>query len=61
LELFRRNFQPSVTLEKPYAMVALNVIAAATDEEAKQMATSQVYDHSARLRSYEIVADIWKS
>jgi luciferase family oxidoreductase group 1 len=131
LELYRRNFQPSKALEKPYAMVALNVIAAATDEEAKRLATSQhqaflrlvrgmpgqlqppvdsmeglwtaqekaalearlggsiignpetvkskldafldstradelmihtmVYDHSARLRSYEIVADIWKS
>jgi luciferase family oxidoreductase group 1 len=131
LELYRRNFRPSETLEKPYAMVALNVIAAATDEEAKRMATSQhqaflrlvrgmpgqlqppvdsmeglwtvqekaalevrlggsiigspetvksqlnafmestradelmihtmVYDYSARLRSYEIVADLWKS
>jgi luciferase family oxidoreductase group 1 len=130
LELYRRNFQPSEALEKPYAMVALNVIAAATGEEAKRLATSQhqsflrlvrgmpgelqppvdsmdglwtpaekaalearlggsiigdpeavkaklnafldstqadelmvhtmVYDHPARLRSYEIVADIWK-
>jgi luciferase family oxidoreductase group 1 len=131
LELYRRNFQPSEALEKPCAMVALNVIAAATDEEAKRLATSQhqaflrlirgmpgqlqppvdsmeglwtapqkaalemrlggsvignpesvksklnafldstqadelmihtmVYDHSARLRSYEIVAEVWKS
>ena len=131
LELYRRNFQPSETLEKPYAMVALNVIAAGSDEEAKRLATSQhqsflrlirgmpgrlqppvdsmeglwtpqeraalemrlggsaignpetvksklnvflestqadelmihtmVYDHSARLRSYEILADVWKS
>jgi luciferase family oxidoreductase group 1 len=131
LELYRRNFQPSETLEKPYAMVALNVIAAGSDEEAKRLATSQhqsflrlirgmpgrlqppvdsmeglwtpqeraalemrlggsaignpetvksklnvflestqadelmihtmVYDHSARLRSYEILADVRKS
>jgi luciferase family oxidoreductase group 1 len=130
LDLYRRNFQPSEALEKPYAMVALNVIAAATDDEGKRLATSQhqaflrlvrgmpgqlqppveameglwtaqekaalearlggsiignpetvksklnafiestqadelmihtmVYDHSARLRSYEIVADVWK-
>ena len=131
LELYRRNFQRSETLEKPYAMVALNVIAADADEEAKRLATSQhqaflslargmpgqlqppatsleglwtaeeraalearlggsiignpetvksrlnaflestkadelmihtmVYDHLARLRSYDIVADVWKS
>lgn len=131
LELYRRNFQQSEALEKPHAMVALNVIAAGSDEEAKRLATSQhqaflrlirgmpgqlqppvdsmeglwtapekaalemrlggsvignpetvksrlnafldstqadelmihtmVYDHSARLRSYEIVADVWKS
>jgi luciferase family oxidoreductase group 1 len=130
LELYRRNFQPSAALKQPYAMVALNVIAAASDEEAERMATSQhlsflrlvrgmpgqlqppldsmegiwtpqekaalemrlsssiignldtvraklnafldatradelmihtmVYDHSARLRSYEIVAEVWK-
>ena len=131
LEIYRRNFRPSAALEKPYAMVALNVIAATSDEEAQRLATSQhqaflrlvrgmpgklpppvdsmegiwtlqekaalemrlggsvignpetvksrlneileatqadelmihamVYDHSARLRSYEIIADIWKS
>jgi luciferase family oxidoreductase group 1 len=47
LDLYRRNFQPSEALEKPYAMVALNVIAAATDEEANRLATSQ---HQAFLR-----------
>lgn len=130
LETYRRNFRQSEALEKPYAMVALNVIAAATDEEAERLATSQhqaflrlvrgmpgqlpppvdtmeglwtaqekaalamrlggsvigspetvesrlqaileatradelmihamIYDHAARLRSYEIVADVWK-
>ncbi len=131
LALYRRNFQPSDALEKPYAMVALNVFAAETDREAQKLATSQhqsflnlirgrpgkikppvdsmdeiwtaqekalvesrvggsiigdaatvkakldkflaetnadeiminamMYDHAARIRSYEIVADVWKS
>jgi luciferase family oxidoreductase group 1 len=131
LALYRRNFQPSDALEKPHAMVALNVFAAETDADANRLATSQhqsflnlirgkpgkmqppvdsmegiwtaqekalvqsrvggsiignretvkakldqfldetnadelminamMYDHAARLRSYEIVADIWKS
>ena len=129
-EIYRRSFKPSETLEKPYAMLALNVIAAETDEEAQFLATTQfqsflrmvrgmpgqmlppvknmdeiwtpqekqlvdtriggsvigsaatvkqklekilgetesdelminamIFDHEARLRSYEIVADIWK-
>ncbi|RFU60567.1 LLM class flavin-dependent oxidoreductase [Peribacillus glennii] len=131
LELYRRSFKPSASLEKPYAMVGLNIIAADTDEEAQRLATTlqqqflnlmrgnevplqppvdnihdiasdyeiaalqnqlgtsivgspqtvkqklekfikdsnydeimaiaQVYDHNARLRSYEILADIIKS
>lgn len=128
LDLYRRSFRPSKALDKPYAMVAVNVIAADTDEEAKRLFTtiqqqflnlvrnryvplqppvenmdrlwndyekeaveqqlgssivgspetvkeklqtflddtkadeimvvSQIFDHQARLRSYEIVADI---
>ncbi|MBX7172920.1 MAG: LLM class flavin-dependent oxidoreductase [Pyrinomonadaceae bacterium] len=131
LAIYRRNFQPSDVLEKPYAMVALNVFGAETDKEAERLATSQhqsflnlirgtpgqipppvnsmdeiwtpreklmvqqrlggsvigspetvkkglekflaeteadeliinamIYDHLARLRSYEIIADIWKN
>ena len=130
LGLYRKTFQPSADLQKPYAMVALNVIAAETDEEAEYLATSQyqsflnlvrgkpgkipppvenmdaiwderekalvasrtggsiigsketikrkleeflektkadelminamIYDHEARLRSYEIIAEIWQ-
>jgi luciferase family oxidoreductase group 1 len=129
-EIYRRSFQPSDKLEKPYAMLALNIIAAETDEEAQFLATTQfqsflrlirgtpgqmqppvndmneiwtpqekalvnsrvggsiigsaatirkglekvfsetnadelminamIYDHAARLRSYEIVAEVWK-
>ncbi|MBS1792829.1 MAG: LLM class flavin-dependent oxidoreductase [Acidobacteria bacterium] len=41
LELYRRVFQPSDALAEPYAMVALNVVAAETDAEAEFLATSQ--------------------
>ncbi|TXK80599.1 LLM class flavin-dependent oxidoreductase [Paenibacillus sp. N3.4] len=130
LDLYRREFRPSDALEKPYAMVGINIIAADTDEEAQHLATSQhqqflnivrgrpgmlsppvdsmeslwspqekayvqktlsfsivgsrdtvrerllklqqqtaanewivagqIYDHAARLRSYEIVAEVFK-
>ena len=129
-EIYRRKFEPSETLAKPYAMLALNIIAAERDAEAQFLATTQyqsflrlirgtpgqmqppvenmdkiwtaqekalvesrvggsiigsaatvkfglekilettradelminamIFDHEARLRSYEIVADIWK-
>lgn len=130
LDLYRRTFKPSNALEKPHAMVGVNVIAAETDEEAERLATtlqqqflnlirknesplpppvdsmegiwtewekqalkqqlgssiigsketvkhqlesfiektsadevmviSQIYDHEARRRSYEIVAELFK-
>jgi luciferase family oxidoreductase group 1 len=130
LELYRKSFQPSESLEKPYAMLAINIVAAETDAEAWRLATTQfqsflhlirgtpgqmqppvdsmdglwtpqekslvdarlggsiigsaatvkeglekmldetkadelminamIYDHEARLRSYEIVAALWK-
>ncbi len=34
LRLYRAQFQPSATLQRPYVMVGLNVFAADTDEEA---------------------------
>lgn len=40
LELYRSNFRPSGELEKPYAMIGINVICADTDEEAQRLATS---------------------
>lgn len=131
LEAYRHSFRPSDVLDKPYAMVGVNVMAADTDEKAKYLATShyqaflnlvrgdlkpiqppvenmdalwndfekltvqsqlhasiigspdtvrkelqalldstqadelmittQMYDHADRLRSYEIVTDVWKS
>lgn len=41
LNLYRSKFKPSDTLEKPYAMLGVNVIAADTDEAAHYIATSQ--------------------
>lgn len=129
LQLYRHTFQPSAVLDKPYAMVGVNVFAAESEEQAQYLATSQqqmhlslvrgtpgklpppirtmenhwlpheqisvesmlrasiigdkdivrsglqtflettqadeiiintmIYDHGARVRSYEIVADVW--
>jgi luciferase family oxidoreductase group 1 len=40
IELYRQKFRPSKSLEKPYVMPCVNVIAADTDEEANKLATS---------------------
>ena len=40
LEIYRRHFKPSAQLDKPYAMVAANIIAAATDADARRLFTS---------------------
>ncbi len=40
LQAYRQRFQPSAQLDKPYAMVGVNVIAADTDEEALRLFTS---------------------
>jgi luciferase family oxidoreductase group 1 len=41
LEIYRRTFQPSAQLAQPYAMIGLNVVAAATDAEARRLFTTQ--------------------
>ena len=41
LELYRKSFAPSEKLQKPYAMLALNIVAAETDREAWRLATTQ--------------------
>ena len=41
LELYRKTFEPSEKLHKPYAMLAMNVVAADTDKEAQFLATTQ--------------------
>jgi luciferase family oxidoreductase group 1 len=40
LEIYRRNFRPSAELKNPHAMVAVNIIAADTDEEAEWLSSS---------------------
>lgn len=130
IQLYRESFRPSAELKEPYAMLAVNAIAADSPEEAWRLATSQfqtflrmirgqtgklpppvddmdaiwtpdekaavnsrlagsvigskeeirdgferlielvqpdefilnalIHDHTARLRSYEIIADVWK-
>jgi len=40
LQVYRERFQPSKQLDRPYAMVGLNVIAAETDAEARRLFTS---------------------
>lgn len=40
LQIYYTSFQPSIYLEQPYSMACVNVIAAATDDEAQYMATS---------------------
>lgn len=41
LAIYRSRFRPSAQLDRPYAMVGVNVIAAATDREARRLATTQ--------------------
>ena len=41
LEIYRNRFKPSQQLERPYAMVGVNIIAAETDAEARRLATTQ--------------------
>jgi luciferase family oxidoreductase group 1 len=41
LALYRERFQPSARLDKPHVMLALNVVAADTDEEAARLFTTQ--------------------
>jgi luciferase family oxidoreductase group 1 len=41
LDLYRSGFQPSAQLERPYVMVAANVLAAETDTQARRHFTSQ--------------------
>jgi luciferase family oxidoreductase group 1 len=40
LKIYRKEFQPSEQLERPYAMAGVNVVAAETDEEARRLFTT---------------------
>ena len=41
LDIYRSRFKPSEQLDRPYAMVGVNVIAAESDAEARRLATTQ--------------------
>ncbi len=41
LQIYRSRFKPSAQLDRPYAMVGVNVIAADSDEQARVLATTQ--------------------
>jgi luciferase family oxidoreductase group 1 len=41
IAIYRQKFKPSVRLAQPYVMLALNVVAAASDAEAKRLFTTQ--------------------
>lgn len=67
LNLYKTQFKPSTTYLKPHSMVAVNVIAAETDEEAQYLATSmyQLFLSFVRSRSAPLappvrdMAQIW--
>ena len=65
LAVYRARFKPSEQLEKPYAMVAVNVIAADTDREAERLFTSQqqqfLYIRSGRARQMQPPVDDLRS
>ncbi len=41
IAIYRQKFRPSARLQQPHVMRALNVVAAATDAEAKRLFTTQ--------------------
>lgn len=51
LEIYRSTFKPSAQLERPYAMIGVNVFAADTDAEAARLATSMQQQFLALVRS----------
>ncbi|GGG57848.1 LLM class flavin-dependent oxidoreductase [Paenibacillus radicis (ex Gao et al. 2016)] len=40
LELYRRNFRPSLVLDRPYVILAINAVVAPTDKEAEWLFTT---------------------
>ena len=50
LEAYRSHFKPSEQLDRPYAMVGVNIIAAESDAEARRLATTQQMSFTNLLR-----------
>jgi len=55
LALYRNSFRPSNVLDKPYALVAMNIIAADNDDEALLLSTSLQQQHLHLLRNNPIL------
>ncbi|TKD71344.1 LLM class flavin-dependent oxidoreductase [Pseudalkalibacillus hwajinpoensis] len=53
LRTYREHFKPSKVLDKPYAMVGVNVIVADTDEEANYLATTLQQQFLNLIRNHE--------
>lgn len=51
LEIYRRSFQPSEVLDRPYTIVGVPVMAADTDEEAQHLATTEYINILRLIRS----------
>jgi luciferase family oxidoreductase group 1 len=41
LQIYRSHFKPSAQLDRPHAMIGVNIVAADTDAEARRLATTQ--------------------
>ena len=41
LEIYRSRFKPSEQLDRPYAIVGVNIVAAESDDKARRLATTQ--------------------
>ncbi len=54
IELYRRHFRPSATLNKPYAMVGLPVLAAGTEAQAKRLLTTPQQRFLALVRNQPV-------
>lgn len=50
LQIYRSRFKPSEQLDRPYAMVGVNIIAAGSDAEARRLATTQQMSFANLLR-----------
>jgi luciferase family oxidoreductase group 1 len=50
LHIYRERFKPSEQLDRPYAMVGVNIIAAGSDIEARRLATTQQMSFTNLLR-----------
>ncbi|WP_221030802.1 LLM class flavin-dependent oxidoreductase [Actomonas aquatica] len=50
LETYRRRFKPSAQLDRPYAMVAVNIVTAPTTAEARRLHTTQQMSFTHLLR-----------